>query len=461
MGPLDAIYARLPVWAQHQAVGAYGLYRYWLRFGGGYRRYVREYIAREWFSGHDWLLWQQQHLAALLHAALDVSYYRQTWTPRETAAALSGRLAELPLLDKDAVRRAPRAFLRGDTRPGLRLVYRTSGSTGTPVASIWTVEEVRRARALREARSARWAGVSFRLPRATISGRLVEPDPESSGPHYRFNAAERQVYFSAFHLRPETAAGYVDALWRHGVQWMTGYAVSYYLLAQFVLDQRLSVPPLRAIVTTSEKVTPEMRRVIECAFRCRVYEEYSTVENAVFASECRHGRLHVSPDAGVLEILRPDRSPCAPGEVGEVVATCLCRAYQPFIRYRLGDLAAWAEGPCPCGRAMPVLAEVVGRVEDVVVGPDGRRMVRFHGVFIDQPHIREGQIIQESLGRIRVRVVPVNGFGPTDVASLVRRVRERLGPRVEVTVEVVDRIARTAAGKFQAVVSLIDSGESR
>jgi phenylacetate-CoA ligase len=444
------------VWAQHQAVTAYGLYRSWLRFGGGYPRYVEEYLEREHFSEQDWDAWQRRRLTALLRvSATTVPYYQRVWTATEKAAASAGRLEELPLLDKDAVRRDPQTFLRVDLRPWPRLVYHTSGSTGTPIASIWTVREVRYARALREARSARWAAVSFRMPRGTISGRLVEPNPDSIGPHYRFNAAEQQVYFSAFHLRPDTAAGYVQALWRHGIQWMTGYTVSFSVLARFILDQRLAVPPLRAIITTSEKLTPEMRRVIETAFRCRVYEEYSTVENAIFASECESGRLHVSPDAGLLEILRPDGSRCAPGEVGEVVATCLSRAYQPFIRYRLGDLAAWDPEPCPCGRKMPVLAEVVGRMEDVVTGPDGRQLVRFHGVFVDQPHVREGQIVQESVRRIRIRVVPVDGFGPTDVRSLVQRVQDRLGPQVEVAVEVVDRIPRMPSGKFQAVVSLV------
>jgi len=61
------------------------------------------------------------------------------------------------------------------------------------------------------------------------------------------------------------------------------------------------------------------------------------------------------------------------------------RDYQPLIRFRLGDLAAWDPEPCSCGSSMPILKEVVGRVEDVVVGPDGRQMVRFHGIFVDQP----------------------------------------------------------------------------
>jgi len=142
--------------------------------------------------------------------------------------------------------------------------------------------------------------------------------------------------------------------------------------------------------------------------------------------------------------------------VGEVVSTGLMRDYQPMVRFRLGDLAAWDSRPCPCGRAMPVIKEVVGRIEDVVVGPDGRQMVRFHGIFVDQPHVREGQIVQESLDRIRVKVVPADGYGPADESEIVRRVQQRLTPEMQVVVEIVAAIPRTKAGKFKAVVSMLD-----
>ncbi|HEU4628909.1 MAG TPA: hypothetical protein VFS08_04160 [Gemmatimonadaceae bacterium] len=456
MGKLDGVYARLPVWAQHGAVSTYGAYWRWLRFGPGYARHARAYAAREGFDAARWEAWQAASLRALLAACVHhVPHYRDAWSPRERAAAVAGRLPELPLLEKEPLRAAPQRFLRDDLRPRRRLVFHTSGTTGTPIHTYWSVDELRQSLALREIRSARWAGTSFRRPRATFSGRMVEPDPTSAGPYYRYNAAERQVYFSPFHLRPDTARRYVDALRRHRVEWLTGYAVSYFLLAQLILEQGLAVPPLRAVITTSEKVAPGMRAVMERAFGCRVYEEYSTVENALFVSECAHGRLHSSPDVAVVEILRPDGTPCAPEEPGEVVVTCFARQLQPLVRYRLGDVAAWAAEPCPCGRAMPVLHEVVGRVEDVVVAADGRRMVRFHGVFVDQPHVREGQIVQEALTRIRVKVVPAAGYGPADEADLARRVQQRLGHDMQVIVEPVAEIPRTAAGKMRAVVSLL------
>ena len=457
MGRLDKLYAKLPVWLQHGTVSCYGVYWHKLRFGAGYKDYVKEYADRERFSGEEWRKWQQARLKQLLAtAATKVPYYQQAWSQQVKASALDGYLEDIPLLDKDPIRANPRAFLRQDMSPKPELVFHTSGSTGTPIASIWTKYELRNSLALREVRSANWAGVSFKQPRATFSGRIVEPDPESKGPFYRFNLAERQVYLSAFHLRSDTAIAYVNALHKHGVQWLTGYAVSYYLLAKFILKQGLKVPPLKGVITTSEKIMPEMRQVMQAAYGCRVYEEYSTVENALFAHECKYGRLHVSPDVAVVEILRPDGLPCEPNEIGEVVTTCLMRDYQPFIRYRLGDLAMWSAEPCPCGRAMPILKEVVGRIEDVVVGPDGRQMVRFHGIFIDQPHVQEGQIIQETRNRIRARVVPVYGFGESDTQDIISRVQQRLGPQTEVIVETVAELPRTAAGKVQAVISRLN-----
>jgi len=455
------IYQRLPLWAQHGAVSTYGAYWRWLRFGPGYGTYLREYLKRERFSEAEWRSWQTARLTELLGAAAThVPYYRNNWSPAQRKAALAGELKDLPLLGKEPIRAQPDSFLSDGLRSWPRLTYHTSGSTGTPVRTIWKIAEIRNSLALREARSARWAGVSFKMPRATFSGRMAEPDPLSCGPFYRYNAAERQVYFSPFHLRPDTAQFYVDALRKHNIQWMTGYAVSYYLLAQLILDQKIQVPKIRAIVTTSEKLTRGMRDVMERAYQTRVFEEYSTVESSLFASECHMGRLHLSPDVAVVEILRPDGTPCDPGEPGEVVATSLIRDYQVFIRYRLGDVAAWDTEACPCGLAMPVIKEVIGRTEDVVVGPDGRLLVRFHGIFADQPHIREGQIIQEETDRIRVKVVTAEGFGQPDVEDVVRRVQQRLGGAVNVLVEEVGSIPRTKAGKFQAVISRIPASRA-
>ncbi len=454
MGKTDRLYQLSPLWLQNGMVSLYGAWWHWLRFGGDYSRYTKEIRQREFFTGSQWQEFQQAKLIDLLRLCVDdVPYYKNNWSQLQKESALIGDLTKLPLLEKKALRGFEPSFLRRGSGGLFKQTFYTSGTTGTPISTTFTLSELRESLAVREVRSANWAEVSFTQPRATFSGRMVEPDSEEKQHVYRYNAAEKQVYFSAFHLSPNTAHSYVEALKKYKVVWLTGYAVSYYLLARYILEQQIEVPPLKAIITTSEKLTEQMRSIMEKAYRCKVYEEYSTVESALFASECEHGRLHVSPDIGIVEILRPDGTPCAPGEVGEVVTTCLFRSYQPLIRFRLGDLAAWDPEPCPCGRQMPVIKEVVGRIEDVVTGPDGRQLVRFHGIFVDQPNIIEGQIIQESLRNFRVKVICTKNFSESDVVEIKKRMTQRLGSDVDINVEQVEIIPRTAAGKFKAVIS--------
>jgi phenylacetate-CoA ligase len=457
MGRLDRLYADLPVPAQHAAVTAFGARWYWLRFGPGYRSMVRGYADRERFHEGQWREWQARALRTLLSAAAErVPHYRDTWDADARAGARRGELSAVPLLTKEPLRAEPERFVdpgRGPAPPARPLVFPTSGSSGTPVRTIWTAAELRASMAVREVRSARWAGVSFRDPRATFSGRIVVPDPDSDGPFHRWNAIERQAYFSTFHLRAGNARAYAAAFERHGLVWGTGYAQSFARLGRYLLDEGGPRPELRSVVATSEKLSDADRHTIEEAFSCVVREEYSSIENAVLATECEHGSLHVSPDVGIVEILRPDGSPAGPGEVGEVVATGFLRRLQPLVRYRIGDLAAWSDEPCRCGRALPVLAEIVGRVEDVLIGPDGRRVTRFHGVFYEIPGLIEAQVVQRSTRRFTVRVVVTDRFDEAGAAVIIGRMVDRLGSAAEVDVTPVESIPRTAAGKFRAVVS--------
>jgi phenylacetate-CoA ligase len=252
---------------------------------------------------------------------------------------------------------------------------------------------------------------------------------------------------------------YLNALKYHKTQWITGYSNSIYQLAQLAMNANLDIPNLKAVLTTSEKLTPEMRDVIERAFSTHVFEEYGTVEDPFYVCENEFGQKLINPDAGILEIVDDQDRPLPPGEQGHVLATSFIRGSQPFIRYRLGDIAILSDEPARCGRHMPVLKEVVGRIEDTVYGPDGRRMVRFHGIFINQPHIKEGQIVQESLDHIRVRIVPKPGFGISDEQDVISRIQQRLSERMNITVELADHIELTKAGKFRAVVSKLSPEE--
>jgi phenylacetate-CoA ligase len=208
-------------------------------------------------------------------------------------------------------------------------------------------------------------------------------------------------------------------------------------------------------VTSSERLTDRMRQVIAQAWNCKAYEEYGSVENCGLATECEEGGLHVSPDFGIVEIVDDAGNPVGPGVEGRVLCTGLLNDAQFLVRYEIGDTAMWSARTCACGRDhLPLLEAVTGRVEDVVVAPDGRELVRFHGIFIGLPHVLEGQVVQEALDQFCVRVITEDGFGGEQVREIQKRFDERLGP-VSVRVERVAELERTARGKVRAVISLL------
>jgi phenylacetate-CoA ligase len=458
---LEQFYNSAPVLVQNLGISLYGLAWRRERLGGDFGKHVAGFSERDRWSPDR----MQEYLGAelrkrLFHAFEQVPYYNEKWTKvglthNDILRVRLADLQQLPVTPKGDFRSSPDSFVARDVARKHRLHrYYSSGSTGTPVTHICTSDGHRRFIAAREVRSFGWAGTSIRKPRAMIGGRMVVPHSVAPPPYYRYNLAERQVYFSAYHLAPAHVANYVEGFNKYRPCVFTGYAYSYYILARMMLDQGLSLNyKPEALVLCSEKLTPDMKSVLQRVFQARAYEDYGAVENCCLATECEHGSLHVSPDFGIIEVVDANGRSVLPGKEGRILCTGLQNFAQPLIRYEIGDVGILSTGGCPCGRNhLPVLQEVVGRLEDVVIGADGREMVRFHGIFIDLPHVLEGQVVQEAIDRFRVRVVTSEGFGDVDRKLIQQRFVDRLG-QVQVQIEQVEELKRTERGKFRAVIS--------
>ncbi len=172
--------------------------------------------------------------------------------------------------------------------------------------------------------------------------------------------------------------------------------------------------------------------------------------------------MHLSAEDIVVETVRPDGSPAAAGEAGEIVVTHLATADFPLVRYRTGDVGVLGSEPCPCGRGLPVLQEVQGRSTDFVVAADGTVM---HGLALiytlrDLPGVERFRIEQLSLGETVVQVVPGPGFDVAARERIGREFRARLGESVRVRVDEVAAIAPEASGKYRYVVSHVKPFEA-
>lgn len=419
------------------------------RYGANTEELVAKALERDHWSAGQWATWQKQRLHHLLHRAVtNVPYYRKFWAERRRRGDRSSweQLENWPILEKESLRANPAAFLADDVEVRSMKQVHTSGTTGTSL-DLWRSKNTEREwYALFEARCRSWHGISRHDRWAILGGQLVTPVRQRRPPFWVWNAPLKQLYMSSYHLAPDLIPHYLDALKNYRISYLLGYPSALYELALEALRSKRDLR-MRVVLANAEPVFAYQRQAIEEAFQCPMRETYGMAEIAAAASECEQGRLHLWPEVAWIEVFADE------GSSGDLICTGLLNADMPLIRYRVGDRVSLpdANTVCSCGRALPAFASVEGRMDDTLYTSDGRRVGRLDPAFKSELPIREAQVIQETLNRVRVRYVPAAEFNQAAARSITERLQSRLGP-LEVVLERVDEVPRTSNGKFRAVV---------
>ena len=454
------IYHRLPYPLRALAASSRGYYLRWWRYGPETDRLVEEALERDTWSLKRLQDWQRERLVYVLRrAATKVPYYREYWRQRRLGGDRSSwdYLENWPVLKKEELRQNPTAFVADDCQISHMFHEHTSGSTGKPLDLWWGLATVRSWYALFEARIRRWYGISRHDRWANLGGQLVTPFSQTTPPFWVWNYGLNQLYMSSYHLSPENVPAYLEAMRRHKVVYMWGYASAMHALAQTALERNLKAPKLMVAISNAEPLYEHQRQKISQVFGCPVRETYGMAEIVGDASDCQEHSLHLWPEVGLVEVFQDHHDTAAlPGQTGRLIGTGILNADMPLIRYEVGDRGVLAEETlgCACGCNLPMLQKVEGRLDDVIVTPDGRRVGRLDTVFKADLSIREAQVIQESLEKIRLRVVPAPGYDREQGSVIIQRLRDRVG-QMEIVLDLLDHIPRSSNGKFRAVISQV------
>ncbi len=460
---LHALYRKAPTAMQCMATALYGYHLRRQRFGEAYRQELAE-LQEDGSGGPNELrALRESRLHHLIdHALKHVPYYRQLARERgfRTADVSLATLSNFfPPLDRDAVRENPYAFYsEGFTDRDVR-VHSTSGTSGRPL----------RVRVSREALQRNYAFLADFLIRhgagpfsrsATFAGRSLVPGKRDRPPFWRPNPAMNDTLFSAYHLAPKYLPYYIDKLEEINPVYIDAYPSAIYEVAAAIVGsgQQGRIKP-RFVMTSSETLLPNQRKMIERAFSCPVRDQYGAVELSAFIAEHQDGLLHAHPAFGLLE-LENDREDTSGSAVSSFLSTGFLNLAMPLIRYRIGDLIEPAE-PDNGEAQVYLFHSIVGRRDDVILTPDGRRVGRLGPVFRVAEGIADCQIIQDSEGRVRLRAILHGGCKESDLWPVVAALRERVGEHVSVSVELVDELTRTRGGKFRPVISLLTESAPR
>ena len=461
MSLVESIYARLPVPLQNVCATLQGWSYVRKRYRGTFPAHVDALMRSQWCTAEQYRTFQNQELRRLLQEAYDHVPWHQRALSKQ-ASLLHGMevkdLPDLPFMEKADVRGSTDQFIN---KSRLKYGYKeghTSGTSGHPF--IWPYDYLsgRHNLAFRE-RQYYWAGISHHHRSARFSGRILLGKHERV-PYWRHNAAENQWLFSTYHITEESLPQYYDVLRQLNFRFLDGYPSALFQIAQWVNRQGLSgtFRPW-AIITTAETLMDFQRAEIQEAFQCKVYNFYSSSEGAPFVTQCEAGRMHLNPESGIIEFIRPDGSYADPGEEAEIVVTSFFQRTLPLIRYRIGDVATLSlNQECPCGRHMPVIDSIGGRESDVVFTKQRGRIgsAGLSTALYKIPHrMKQSQLEQTAEDRFVFRYVPAGEpLNEAEKKIVLNALHDRLGSEVMISIVEVNAIPCGARGKTRLVIGL-------
>ena len=426
---------------------------------------TREMERSQWLTTEQIRGLQLQRLRAFLsECGAHVPYYRDLFRSLSfdpaTITSLD-ELARLPLLTKDIIR-SQFERLRSDLPEPVKL-FSTTGSTGDPLR--FNISNTRISHDVAAKwRATRWWDVDIGDREMVIWSSPIELTKQDRVKQLRDWLLRSKLVSSAA-MSPADMDRYIAEIRAFRPAMLFGYPSSMTLLAQRAEQQgvRLDDLGIKVAFCTAERMYPHQADVLQRVFGCPVANGYGGRDSGFIAHACPQGGAHITAEDIIVEIVDDQGRPVPHGEAGEVVITHLYSTGFPFVRYKNGDVAVLDDRRCPCGRGLPLLKEVRGRTNDVLLAEDGSVVhdVAIAMVLRDMPGVNGFKVIQETLQHCRLQLVTDARFQTATSEVKIRDTfHSRLGKGVVLDIEYVTAIEAEKSGKYRYVVSKISQHQA-
>lgn len=390
-----------------------------------------------------------------------VPYYRSRFAGHPFGAGSSlADFANLPRLTKEDVRLAGKGLI-AENAAGRITRASTSGSSGTSLRFYTAATRAGHSGAAR-LRAWRWWGLDYGMKvyrlwarpwlfLPTLKGRLI------TYANWWKNRAIGTLHASALETRDEQLSQRCQELRGFRPEIIYGYAVSIYLLSEYIQRTGERILPCRprAVIYTSEMLFDAQKELISRIFDAPCVCDYSASEGGLIAHECPSGNLHITDENLYAEALDESGEDIEEGP-GRLVLTDLRPSRTPFVRYELGDIVELSplEFHCPCGRRLRVIRSLVGRSDEVFRRSDGSpiRSHTFSYIVRGVPGLRRWQIRASRPNSVRVLLETTPEELGTVRARILKKLQTHVGEDFSYSLEAVSEIPPDKPGKFRCVV---------
>lgn len=414
-------------------------------------------MESQYWSHKNILEYQLKKLKLLVHHAYNnTRYYKSVFDSIRLKPEDIRSLEDMnyiPILTKQVVKENGSDLLAQNNSYG-KWPKSTGGSTGSPLryylsSDTLSMDTANRFRA--------WSEAGYKLGDKIIY--LGGPSLIGKKDY------KRNIYYKLYNFKPISSfemnetnlAHYIKLIKSSSAKIMFAYASSAKLLADYVLANRISDIGLKAIFTTAEVLFPAHKEKIKEAFRCEVFNFYGANDGGIAAFECsEHNGLHQVSERAILEIIDENNHHVAVGEEGNIITTDLTNYTMPFIRYKVEDRASMFMDSCKCGRNLPLISEIKGRISDFIIGLHGEKVHGefFSHLFSQYNWIEEFQIVQRNLQEIKI-ILKTNRTEHHSDNLLIQSILKHKFKSMQVNLNYVQNIEKTAGGKYKFIISEI------
>lgn len=400
--------------------------------------------------------YQNMKLSALVsHAYANVPYYRELFdhlklNPKDIQSKED--LKKLPILTKAVIKSAGLENFTSRVFAEKNLIKASSsGSTGEPLFFYTT----REAYSMNIASSLRgWYWTGYRLGDKYIK---LSQNRRNSFIKQAQDFVSNNLYLTSDPLTDDNFEHILKKIEIFKPTIIRGYPDPLYYLALYKhkSNGRYNFKP-KAIATTGNTLFPEVRKEIESAFGCPVFDAYNCEGNSVVFECPSHTCYHSTEEYGISEVIDENDVAIEEG-IGRLISTDLHNLAHPFIRYDTQDLVEIDKLKCVCGRNHLKINRILGRDSDVFKLKTGRSFIvhNFTGFFQTDTieigkSVDQFQVICRKDGSILFRLV-VNNKYTKSAENYIKNYWENEFKQ-EVSIEVVDEIPLTRSGKRRFII---------
>lgn len=268
--------------------------------------------------------------------------------------------------------------------------------------------------------------------------------------------------FSVFDLSDEQLHKNIKKFKSTRFDYINGYTSSIVQFAKF-LKLKNSVlssfcPSLKACIVTSEMLFDSDKDLLQSQLGIPIINEYGAAELGLIAFQNKKDEWLVNTEDLYIEILDEKNRVLPYGEEGRIVITSLFNKAHPFIRYDLGDIGVLSKLSTP---QKPILEKLVGRTNDIVELPSGKKAAGLTFYYVtktvieEESHVKEFVIEQLTLDTFKISYVSSKALTEEKLDLIKMAITKYLEPNLKVLFERKEKLNRSNRGKLKQFKSYL------